>query len=209
MSVCFMWSLNVHRVKNSINKNWRNNLVLYSLFLLFPFLTFGQLTSIHSVNHPKPNKDTSLFAFSDVQVKPEFPGGENELYKFLEETIFLSSSIQEQVGSRELLSVLTFVVDKNGNISNIWVQQSSDVQIEQQIQQAIQKMPKWTPGKMGDKPVNSRMYLPIKYVVENNKLKITNSGKELTLGNRKETNILKYSIIGVCLALFYLVAIRH
>ena len=79
----------------SINKKWSPHFIAYPVFLLFPFLAFGQLSSIHTVNDSQPANDTSLFAYSDVQVKPEFPKGGNEMNKFLEESIYVSSSINK------------------------------------------------------------------------------------------------------------------
>lgn len=59
--------------------------------------------------------------------------------------------------------VVSFVVDKKGNITNIELLRSIDPVLDNEVIQALQSSPRWMPGKQLGIPVNVRMVIPVKF----------------------------------------------
>ncbi|MBQ8656788.1 MAG: TonB family protein, partial [Prevotella sp.] len=93
---------------------------------------------------------TNVHAQSDriydvVEEMPEFPGGTSAMRKFLSE----NSNNPARERTRVILS---FVVEKNGSLSDIKIIHSSDdPAVDQEAIRLVKKMPKWKPGKMEGK----------------------------------------------------------
>lgn len=93
---------------------------------------------------------------------PDFPGGVEELYRYLGKNIQYPPLAREN--SIEGKVVLTFVVDKDGKISNI---ESAGKKLgwgcDEEAIRVVKSMPAWTPGKQNGKPVIVKYTLPIRF----------------------------------------------
>ncbi len=93
---------------------------------------------------------------------PEFPGGVEELYKYLGKNIQYPQMAREN--SIEGKVVLTFVVDKDGKISNI---ESAGKKLgwgcDEEAVRVVKSMPAWTSGKQNGKAVIVKFTLPIRF----------------------------------------------
>ena len=100
-----------------------------------------------------------------AQQMPCFPGGEKKLLKFLNE----NTNYPEY--SREINSqgtvYISFVVEKNGSITNIQLLKGVDQHINKESVRVVNSMPKWKPGKQMGKKVRVRQILPIKFTLLN------------------------------------------
>lgn len=96
--------------------------------------------------------------FTIVDKMPQFPTGEEGLGKFISEYMRYPSSAEEGVEGRILCS---FIVRKDGAISNIEVVNGLDRDLDNEALRVLSMMPKWTPGMNGNEPVNVKCILPI------------------------------------------------
>lgn len=96
-----------------------------------------------------------------VEERPQFPGGEEALFKFLQNNIkYPIRALDAGVGGSVYV---TFVVNKNGEITNVEMQQGVGWGLDEEAMRVVNAMPKWSPGKQRGIPVNVRYNLPIKY----------------------------------------------
>ena len=106
------------------------------------------------------NEDESqIFVF--VEEYPEFPNGEENLYKYLGSNIkyphdALENGIQGTV-------VVKFVVEKDGSISNVKAVRKIGGGCDEEAVRVVKRMPRWKPGKQSGKPVRTEFTLPIQF----------------------------------------------
>ena len=111
-----------------------------------------------------------------VEKMPEFPGGTTALTDYLkEETIYPEQAREDSIQGRVLLS---FVVEKDGSISNPTVVKSSgnnrrnpensDLfdQLDAEALRVLSQMPKWNPGKQRGETVRVQFNLPVYFQLE-------------------------------------------
>lgn len=93
---------------------------------------------------------------------PEFIGGDEARMKFLQEHILLPVS---STSEGQLSSCICFVVDTDGNITNICICKRiySDgfSVLEKSLMKTIAEMPKWKPGEHQGRKVAVKVKLPI------------------------------------------------
>ncbi|MDR2010075.1 MAG: energy transducer TonB [Bacteroidales bacterium] len=92
-----------------------------------------------------------------VEDKPEFPGGETALFKFIRD----NTKYPERAKSIGIEGrvYIEFVIDKDGKVSNIKVAHGVDELLDSEAIRVVSKMPDWKPGKQRGKAV------PVKYIV--------------------------------------------
>ena len=92
---------------------------------------------------------------------PEFPGGKEAMIRFLMRNLPQPDDIAEG----EKLAVLArFVVDVEGHITNIEIENSGRQDLDQSVLKAIGKMPRWKPGMQNGRPVPVYFRLPVTFV---------------------------------------------
>lgn len=97
----------------------------------------------------------------DYEKMPEFPGGINELMQYLvKETKYPNKSRIRGIEGRVLVS---FIVNKNGTISDIKIVQSVNDELDDEAIRVIKNMPKWEPGMEDGEAVRVAFNLPIKF----------------------------------------------
>ncbi len=58
---------------------------------------------------------------------------------------------------------LSFIVEKDGSITNIEVMRSPAEDLSQEAIRVVEMMPKWKPGKKGGKIVSGKYILPVTF----------------------------------------------
>ncbi len=97
--------------------------------------------------------------FVIVENKPEFPGGDQALMKYIAENIKYPVIAQENGIQGRV--ICQFVVNKDGSIVDIDVVRSVDPSLDKEAIRVIKSMPKWKPGKQRGKAVRVKFTLPI------------------------------------------------
>ena len=106
-------------------------------------------------------EDSPQDVFDVVEKMPEFPGGVQELLGFLSKTIKYPAEA-EKAGTQGRV-IATFVVRKDGSISDARVVKSVDPLLDAEALRVINAMPAWTPGTQNGKPVNVKYTIPITF----------------------------------------------
>lgn len=102
--------------------------------------------------------------FEIVQVMPEFPGGIKEMYKYLGDNVKYPAISMDN--DSQGTAYIKFVVEKNGEITDILVVKGVDQYINKEALRVIGNMPKWKPGEQMGKSVRVSFVLPIKFKID-------------------------------------------
>ncbi len=106
--------------------------------------------------------DTQVFFI--VEDMPEFPGGDLALRKFIANSIKYPVIAQEN--GIEGKVYVTFVVDKDGSVSNAKILRGVDPSIDKEALRVVSNLPRWKPGKQRGKPVRVSYTVPINFVLQ-------------------------------------------
>lgn len=105
--------------------------------------------------------------FTIVEDMPQFPGGKQELMKFLAKNITYPVSAQK--ARIEGSVMVQFVVGKDGSVRNPKVVRSVNPELDAEALRLVGIMPKWTPGKQRGKAVPVSYNLPISFRLDKKK----------------------------------------
>lgn len=125
-------------------------------FLLFLFIAFHAKAQDAGL----PIEET-IYKDSLVDRKPEFPGGIDNCYKYFNEKI-----TKPQVPGLVDKVVLSFVVEKDGSISDIRILHDAGFGTGEQSIKILEEGPKWIPGDKDGKRVRVFQTLPIAILTE-------------------------------------------
>ena len=103
------------------------------------------VSKMEAANPLPPEKDK---IYDTCDIMPEFPGGQNALLQFLAKNIKYPTEAQQQ--GKQGKVVVTFVIEKDGSITNAKVTQALYPSLDEESLRIVKSMPKWTPGKMKD-----------------------------------------------------------
>ena len=105
------------------------------------------------------SEDSEIFQV--VEEQPMFPGGMQEMMKFLQQNIKYPKEAQEQ--GKQGRVIVQFVVNKDGSITGDSVVRSVDPLLDAEALRVVRSMPNWTPGKQKGEPVRVRFTLPVSF----------------------------------------------
>ena len=100
--------------------------------------------------------------FVVVESMPEFPGGQQALFKYIGENIKYPVIAQENGIQGRV--ICQFVVNKDGSIVDVVaVRSSGEPSLDKEAIRVIKSMPKWKPGKQRGKPVRVKYTVPVNF----------------------------------------------
>ncbi len=101
--------------------------------------------------------------FLSVEQMPEFPGGEEELVKFIRKnTVYPAISRENQVSGTVYVD---FVVNKEGDVINVKVRRGIDPACDQEAVRVIKMMPRFKPGRQNGRAQQVQFTVPIKFAL--------------------------------------------
>jgi protein TonB len=101
--------------------------------------------------------------FFFVEVMPSFKGG--GLDKFRDWVTKRTNYPQEAYDRKIRGTVLmTFIVEKDGSVSNVTVVKGVDPLLDNEAMKAISESPKWTPGLQRGEPARVRFLIPLNFM---------------------------------------------
>ena len=80
-----------------------------------------------------------------VGTQASFPDGDDTFYQWLEQHVVYPAECME-AGTQGRV-IVSFIVERDGTLSNIKALQSPDERLSQEAVRVVQAMPKWNPGK--------------------------------------------------------------
>lgn len=126
--------------------------------------------SVRSSDGSAPQKAKNLVrtatdpVFTVVDEMPDFPGGQNELLKFLANSVKYPIIAQENGIQGRVIAA--FIVEKDGSIRNVEVIKGIDPSLDQEAVRVLSEMPNWTPGKQRGQAVAVKYTVPVTFRLE-------------------------------------------
>lgn len=115
---------------------------------------------------PKPsqnNDDGKIF--DRVEVEASFPGGDQMWRKYLERTLNPNTPVDNGAPEGSYTVIIQFVVDKEGNISDVRPLTHHGYGMEAEVMRVIMKGPKWTPAEQDGRKVKAYRKQPVTFQV--------------------------------------------
>jgi protein TonB len=118
-------------------------------------------SELEIVEAPKEEKTFEMF---DIQKPPSFPGGEAELFKFLQKNIEYPALAKEN--NIQGVVPITFVIGKDGSVTDVSILRDIGGGCGKEAVRVVKVMPKWVPGEANGNPVKVRYTLPVRFKLE-------------------------------------------
>jgi protein TonB len=124
--------------------------------------TLINVAPVISAREEEEEEEAQVFFI--VEDMPEFPGGEMALRTYIANQIKYPVIAQEN-GIQGKVYV-TFVVGKDGSVSNASIARGVDPSLDKEALRVINTLPKWKPGKQRGKAVNVSYTVPINFQLQ-------------------------------------------
>lgn len=108
-----------------------------------------------------PSEVKAQDVYEKVDEMPVPPGGMDGWIKHLTENLKYPQAAKD--AKTEGMVVLTFIVKEDGSVSDVEILRGIGSGCDEEGKRVVEISPKWTPGKIGGKAVNTRMTLPINF----------------------------------------------
>ncbi len=108
---------------------------------------------------PESNPEDEIYVF--VSEYPEFPGGEETLYKYIYDNLRYPEKAREEGITGTV--VIRFVVEKDGSISNATIAREIGGGCGAEAKRIVEGMPKWKPGRQSGRIVRTEFTLPVQF----------------------------------------------
>ncbi len=105
--------------------------------------------------------DDTPIPFAILENKPEFPGGERGLLKFLNSKVNYPVIAQEN-GIQGVVYV-SFVIDQKGKVIDVRLLRGVDPSLDKEALRVVGSMPDWKPGKQRGRPVKVSYQVPMRF----------------------------------------------
>lgn len=106
-------------------------------------------------------KEVEDEVFTTVEQTPDFPGGQSAMNSYFSNNLqYPEKAAKKGIQGRV---IVTFIVEKDGSISNAEVNRSVDTDLDNEALRVVRNMPKWTPGKQNGAEVRVKMSTPIEF----------------------------------------------
>ncbi len=103
--------------------------------------------------------------FTAVEKDPRFPGGIDGFYKFLTQNLkYPTEARQNNIQGKVFL---TFVVERDGNLSDIKVVRSLSSETDAEALRLVKSPPKWEPGMQNGVAVRVQYTMPVNFSLAN------------------------------------------
>src|SRR5258706_7575946 len=103
--------------------------------------------------------------FDKVEIEAGFPGGDSKWRQYLERNLNAQVAADNGAPEGTYTTVVQFVVDKEGNISDVRSLTNHGYGLEEEAMRVIKKGPKWTPAIQNGRNVKAYRKQPITFVV--------------------------------------------
>ncbi len=112
---------------------------------------------------PQEEEEEEIVNFYVIENKPEFPGGQDAMFKFIAEHTKYPEIAKENGITGKVF--VQFVIDKDGAVTDVKVIRGIDPYLDKEAVRVVKSMPKWQPGLQRGKPVKVSFQLPINFTL--------------------------------------------
>lgn len=113
---------------------------------------------------PKPVEPEKTYTMAMVEQKPEFPGGEAAMYKWLSDHLSYPAQASEE--GQQGRVVVQFDISKTGTIENVKIVRGRHPALDKEAMRLVKAMPKWQPGRNNGQPVKVTYTLPVTFKLQ-------------------------------------------
>lgn len=134
--------------------------ITFLIIALIVFLVNIPITGHAQIYAEETNSNTDP-VYTIAEYMPSFPGGQEELKKYL--TIngtYPSDAKEKGLGGRVIVK---FIVEKDGSISNAQISKSIYPSLDKEALRLIQNMPKWIPAYNNEQAVRIWFNVPVSF----------------------------------------------
>ncbi len=123
------------------------------LIIIIAFFFSHIVSSQETIN----GTDNTVYGTAGIEVKPEFPVGLKEFYKFIGEN-FTTPTSKDFLGGKVYM---TFIIEKDGSLTDIKVLRDLGFGTGEEIKRVLSLSPKWLSGEHNGQKVRCMFSLPI------------------------------------------------
>lgn len=117
------------------------------------------------ITQPEPPKHVEENkVFDVVEQMPSFPGGPQALLQYLNNNVKYPVVAQENGVQGRV--VISFVVEKDGSVTDVQVAKSVDPSLDKEAQRIVKSMPHWIPGKQNGSAVRVKYVVPVSFKLQ-------------------------------------------
>lgn len=124
-------------------------------------ITLPQDKKIKEVSETHSKSVPDSVVFQVVEEMPDFPGGMKALMEYLSKNV--KYPVEAQTKGIQGRVIVSFIVKKDGSISDIKTVRSVDPYLDKEAERVIAAMPAWKPGKQRGQAVNVRFTVPVAF----------------------------------------------
>lgn len=138
-------------------------LAILSLAVMLAAPAFSQSKSSSQQKSMPSNPNASSSSdkiYSVVEMMPSFPGGPGALMKYIADNTAYPESARDMFGT----VIVSFVVEKNGMVSNAKVSRSVHPDLDAEAVRVVESMPKWVPGRLNGEAVRVKYNVPVRFL---------------------------------------------
>ncbi|MCB0769836.1 MAG: energy transducer TonB [Flavobacteriales bacterium] len=121
-------------------------------------------TPVEVIGIPEPGADGPEQVFTIVERMPEFPGGHEAMFRFIQEN--LKYPQEERKAGVQGVVYVNFVVGEDGVLNEAKVLRGIGAACDAESLRVVKAMPPWTPGMQRGKPVKVQYNLPIRFKLD-------------------------------------------
>lgn len=132
----------------------------------FSFTDFSEDAIVAPVVKKVEEKAEDDAPFLIAEEMPKFEGGDLLKFRSWVQTRLKYPTIAAENGISGRVT-LTFVIEKDGRLTNIQVMQTPDRSLSEEAIRVLNTSPKWTPGKQRSSPVRVKYTLPVEFRIQN------------------------------------------
>ena len=125
-----------------------------------PIIQLMKKNTLTDNNSPQIPADSDK-VYDVVENMPQFPGGFSAMMKFLSDNIKYPVVAEEK--SKQGRVIVSFVIEKDGSISNTKVETSVDPSLDKEALRLTKSMPRWIPGRQNGSTVSVKYTFPVTF----------------------------------------------
>jgi len=116
----------------------------------------------------KDTSDSEKLTSEKNQRMPEFPGGNNAFYDYLDKNVILPDGFDKKYylkkNKNEYVPIsVGFTIDVDGSITNVKIIDGDNEMLEKKAMEIVKNMPKWNPGYQNGIPIKVQYAIPVRF----------------------------------------------
>ncbi len=141
-------------------KALQKSILLFALIFALPCQA-SSIINDSAKCKPLIDSVTKMEYYRLVDSMPQYPGGDKEILKFINDNIKMHQDI-DAYGRM----YIECIIDSTGNMTNFKILRSLASYYDDELIRIMKLMPKWKPGKCTGKAVNVKIVIPYLLIIE-------------------------------------------